>query len=808
MPTTGRGGIGNLPAEMSSFVGRGREVREVSHLVPRSRLVTLTGMGGTGKTRLAVRVANGLRRTFPDGVWLADLTELHNSEQLPQQVQDPDVLAFLLMGTLGLREQDGGPPLQSLVAQLADRQLLLVLDNCEHLLPACAIVAEDLLHGCPGLRVIATSREALAVAGETLFPVPPLPAPDPGGRLDLAEIGRCEAVELFVARARAAILGFDLTEDNHAAVAELCHRLDGLPLAIELAASRVRALTPQQILDRLADRFALLNRGSRTSPTRQQTLRACLDWSFDLCSKPERMLWARLSVFAGTFDLPAVEGVCADEHLPEANVLDLITGLVDKSILIRDGGADNAGDDPQDGPVGIVRYRMLETIREYGQHQLCEAEEESALRRRHRDWYQELLTRARDEWISDRQAYWMTLLPRERANLRAAVEFCLTEPGEVEAGLRLAVTLPGLYWRANGLFGEGRRWLDRALAEVTAPTAVRARALLVNSRLAFSQGDTEAAMRLLDEGEDLAQRLAAGPELAYAALIRGMGALYADDASAAVGILGPAWQALSTAPDPDPLLCVNILSILSMAAGLAGHHESAIVYQQELLAIVERHGEGLHRSVALWAGGLIAWRRRDLHQATAQVKEALRSKRAWASHDPYGTAQCVEVLAWITADLGRHRRAAELLGAAEALWCDVGTAITAYRHLAGYHGACEQQLRTALGEAAFTEATVSGRTLAYEDLLAYALEEPRQPEPAARKAPPTPLTPRERQIAGLIAQGLTNKEIARALVISRRTAESHVERILTKLSFTSRTQVAAWVTELGGVPAPSSSPPQ
>jgi predicted ATPase/DNA-binding NarL/FixJ family response regulator len=787
MPATRRAVTGNLPAEVKSFVGRRREIDEVKRLLSRNRLVTLTGMGGAGKTRLAVRAAAEFRRGLPDGVWFVGLTELHVSDPLVAEVQDPDALAFLLMGTLGLGDRDVRTPLRSLTEQLADRRMLLVLDNCEHVLPASGLLADELLRGCPALRVLATSREPLGIAAESPFALPPLPVPDADSRAGVAELGRCESVALFVTRAQAVVPGFALSEDNRGAVAELCHRLDGLPLAIELAASRVRALAPQQILDWLSDRFALLTRGNRDSPVRQQTMRACLDWSFELCSGPERVLWARLSAFAGTFDLDAVEGVCADEEVPEQDIAALVAGLAHKSILVRADG---------EGPAGAGdRYRMLETIREYGRDQLRQAGEEAAVRARHRDWYQQMLSRARAEWFSDRQGYWTALLPWERPNLRVAVEFCLTEPGEAEAGLRLAVTLPPLYWRASGWFGEGRRWLERALAEVRAPTALRARGLLVTSRLAFSQGDVATAMRLLDEGEDLARRLGAEAEVTYAALIRAMGMLYEGDGSRALEILDPVWRGLSRAPDPDPHMCMNVLSILCMAAALVGRHELAGAYEREMIAIVEPVGEGHQRSIALWSGGLAAWYEGDHHQAAAQLTRSLRDLDACAPHDRYLPAQCIEVLAWVDAAQSRHRRAAVLLGAAAALWADVGTSITSFRYLTNHHDACERRLRAALGDAAFTEAVDHGRTLPYDDVIAYALEEPRERTPPPHRDTPTPLTRRQQEIADLIARGLMNKEIAATLSISKRTVDSHVERILTTLGFDSRAQVAAWVAE-------------
>jgi predicted ATPase/DNA-binding NarL/FixJ family response regulator len=789
MATTGRAITGNLSGELTSFVGRRRELGEVKRLLSESRLVTLTGVGGTGKTRLALRVGAELRRAFDDGVWFVDLTQLQGAGLFTQNGQDPDVLAFLVAGTLGLRQQGGGPPLDTLVEQLADRQVLIILDNCEHLIPPSAILADSLLRACPRLRVLATSREPLAISGEMLVAVPPLPVPGSAQRPDLLDTGRCESVALFVARAQTAVQAFQLTEDNYRAVAALCHRLDGLPLAIELAAARIRVLVPQQILDRLTDRFALLSRGSRSAPGRQQTLRACVDWSFDLCTKAERLLWARLPVFAGGFELDAVEGICADEHLAEADLLDLVTALVDKSILVRDDVPDDQG--------GRARYRMLQTIRDYGQEKLGEAGEDAVLRRRHRDWYQGLLDRARAEGITDQHGYWLARLGREHPNLRAAMEFCLTEPGEADAALRLAVTLPRLYWRARGLFSEGRRWLDRALAQATAATALRARALMVNSHLGFWQGDTAAGMRLLDEGEELARRVNAPVELAYSALLRGLSALYANDPPVAVDTLNSAWTTLSGAPDPDPGLDLrlNVLLALGQATALAGEYERASACVQEALAIVEARGEGLDRSVVLWVGGLVAWLRGDLRQATEQHLESLRLKQACESDDWYGTALCLELLAWISADQQRHRRAVTLLGAADALWTDIGASITSYRHLVGHHDACERQIRDALGDAAFAADFGNGQSLALDAMLAYALEERRAITPPPRKDASSPLTRREQQVADLVAQGLSNKDIAAALVISQRTVESHVEHILSKLGFASRSRVAAWITE-------------
>jgi len=364
------GPLPHLPVEVTSFVGRRRQLGDVKRLLADQRLVTLTGAGGTGKTRLAVRVATELRRAFRDGAWFVDLTQARGSGVPGLEADDPEVPAHLLAAALGLPECPAGSPLLMLADQLADRQMLLIRDNCEHLVHACALLADALLRRCAGLRILATSRDPLAVDGEALYPVPPLPTPVPRRPPHPTELRGCASVALFVARARTALPSFQLTERNQLAVADLCHRLEGLPLAIELAAARVRVLEPEQILDRMTDRFGLLARESRGTPQRQRSLRACVDWSFDLCTKREQLLWARLAVFAGGFQLDAVEGICADETLPAEDLLDLVAELIDKSILLSDtGNRDQA------------RYRMLETIREYGLGKLAETGEATTIRR-------------------------------------------------------------------------------------------------------------------------------------------------------------------------------------------------------------------------------------------------------------------------------------------------------------------------------------------------------------------------------------------------------------------------------------------
>ncbi|MFD2420072.1 ATP-binding protein [Amycolatopsis pigmentata] len=769
---------GRLPADVTSFVGRRRELGDVKRLLSELRLVTVTGGGGVGKTRLALRVAAEVRRAFPHGVWFVGLSSVRDPDLLSQEVEDPDLLAYLIAAELGLREQARRDPLQSLAEHLATRSVLLVLDNCEHVVPACAVVVSALLQACPRLRILATSREPLSVSGESVFAVPPLSTPDPDRHAPPAELLLSESVALFAARAVVVDPDFQLAEDNCRAVAGICHRLDGVPLAIELAAARLRALSPQQILDRLADRFALLTRGCRAGPDRQQTLRACVDWSFESCTKQERLLWTRLAVFVGGCELDAVEGVCADDQLPEADVLDEVARLVDKSVLVREGTGE------------VVCYHMLETIREYGLRRLSESGDHETLRRRHLDWYQQLAARARVEWVSAPWRYWLDRLWRAQPNLRAAVDFCLGEVDEPEEALRLLTALPWLWWFGQGAFGEGRRWLGIALARADAPSALRARALLLNANLSLVQGETDRAMRLLEEGDRLARQLQDPPTMAFADSIRGLSLCRSGYPQAAIDVLTRARDALSGAEQPDADLLHAVLARLGQAAAMVGDRKLADTCQADMLAIT---GPGPASQQLTWVFGQNAWLLGDIAEANKYLRGYLRYTRKHGIIDRYGTARALEVLAWVAASERRHRAAARLLGAAETMFADIGAPIATALHLIDYHHACEQQARHALGRVAFDECIHKGQTGSYEDAIAYALGEQPADTASTMADSPAGLTRREREVAELIAQGHSNKEVAADLVISQRTAETHVEHILTKLGFTSRTQVAVWV---------------
>ena len=785
----GRAAGGNLPAELNSFVGRRRELADIKRLTSGFRLVTLCGIGGVGKTRLAQRAAALALRAFPDGAWFVDLSELvqpaapavQRAGPAVRPVPGSETLARVVAAALGLPELAEDQPVRSLCEHLAPRCLLLVLDNCEHLLPAGAALVNALLHACPDLRIVATSREPLGITGEVTYPVPPLPMPDPGEPSE-ADVTGCDSVALFVARAEAVQPGFRLTGDKVAEVADICRRLDGLPLAIELAAARLRVLTAGQISARLNDRFALLGSGSRNVPDRQHSLRNCVDWSFDLCDAAEQRLWARLSVFSGSFELDAVEGICAGEDLLTADLLNLTAALIDKSILSRE----------DHGPV--VRYRMLETIRAYGHDRLCAGGEYAVLPRRHRDWYESLVEQAAGEWLSDRQAYWLDRLHQEHTELRQAVDYCLTEPGGAERAMGILVYLPSPHWRGPGMLDEARGRLDRALALSPAPTALRARALLLASRLALARGDQGRGKQLLDEGTEVARHLDDAAALSFAKFLRGTAALYAGDLPAAVEFLECALAIL--APEPRQLLDqrLHVLSALVAAAGLAGDQERAATCHEEILEITEPREEGFHRANAMWAYGLAAWQQGDLDTAAARQVASLRLRQERGLEDPLGTARCLAALARIEA--GREpRRAAVLLGAADARWTEHGVSVGSYRNLGNDRENCERQIRRGLDGTSYEDAIGHGRSLTHADAVAYALQEFREPATPPVPASETQLTRREEEVAVLVARGLSNRDIAKSLVISQRTAESHVANILTKQGFTSRAQIAAWIAE-------------
>ncbi|WP_158839636.1 ATP-binding protein [Saccharothrix deserti] len=771
MSTVVRQRTSGLPLELTSFVGRRREVGEVRRLLSTSRLVTLTGPGGVGKTRLALEVTNAVRRVFPDGVVLVEFDQLRNPELVPNTVAV----------AVGLREQSGRATVEMLVDYLASRQLLLVLDNSEHLIDAIAELTGVLLQRCRELRILSTSRESLGIHGEVVMPVPPLTLPDPERVLADQDLVQSEAVTLFVERAATIRPGFTVGDHNGAAVVEICQRLDGLPLAIELAAARLRALSEKDILARLLDQPHRLTARLRDMPARQQTLRACIEWSYGLCSLQEQLLWARLSVFTGAFELDAAEDVCSGDGLAVGDVLHTVASLMDKSILVGE----------QDGDV--MRYRMLETIREFGAEQLEQAGEHAELRRKHADWYALLVDRAERDWVSPRQVDWFARLDREHPNVQTAADYFLKEPGRLESALRMLASLFHFYWWGRGWAREGRLWLARALDQPGPPTAVRANALLTDASLAQADGDFEAARQRLADAEAIAATVADPSIEAFAHWVDGSFALYSGDLPTAITIFERGLAALP--PGHDLPRRLDLLLSYSSASALIGDAERANACYAESTRITEPAGECFHRSYALWTFGLFAMQQGDHSRATELHRESIRLRRE--VRDLTGLGWSLESLAWTEAAVEPPERVATLLGVADRLWEIMGRPLRTYQHMYPMHEQCRRNAEERLGDKRFQEAFDRGRAMSLDEAIAFALGEELVPVPAEESpaASPRVLTRREWQIAELIAEGLTNREIAARLVISIRTAETHTEHILTKLGFTSRVQIATWVAE-------------
>ncbi|MFE7836013.1 LuxR C-terminal-related transcriptional regulator [Streptomyces sp. NPDC057474] len=817
-----------FPAELTSFVGRRDEAADVRRLLSAGRLLTLTGPGGVGKTRLAGHVAGQVARAFPDGVWLVPLAALSDEAFVPHAVND----------ALGVRNETVRPPLEILLDHLRERRLLIVLDNCEHLLGSCAVLAGTVLAATEGVRILATSRHRLGLAGEQLFEVPPLPAPAPE-ELTPSAVGSFPALRLFADRAAAVVPGFTVGEANQQAVARLCRRLDGLPLAIELAAVRVRALGVDQLVERLDDRYQLLTCGSPTSAPRHRTLRSAVDWSHELCTPQEQLVWAWLSVFVGGFDLAAAEAVCAaeaacaGENVAPCAVLDAVAGLVDKSVLVREEHA------------GQVRYRLLVSLRDYGLEKLHDLGEATDTRRRHRDHFARLGAEYEQAWFGPDQAGITERLRIDQDNFRAALDFCLTTPGEAQHGLRLAAGL-WFHWVAGGIWGEGRHWMDGALRAGARPDEALTRAMWAGALTSLVHSRSAAVLAGLDPVRTAA---AADEELPVPA-----------PPPVPAGALGPGRARACTA--------FVVLTRVELACTLVsrGRAAEAIPLCAEAVALCEAHGEQWARSWALRTLALAHWSAGQYDRAAEHARACLRLPYTVRQHQ--SLARTLDLLAAAEALAGDAERAGVLHGAVDRIWHDIGgNPMDALQP--GRPRAAEHHARRALGDHAYALAHRRGGRLTAEQAVAYALGEPgegsasaprtggrrerpdsalrtggrwdgsapgagteevaavrqsstsgpregsasvggvaddrasaRNPSPVPTPLPvadPVPLTRRELQVAALVAQGRTNKQIADHLVIARRTAEGHVERILVKLGFHNRSQVAAWFSARAGL---------
>ncbi|WP_157519695.1 ATP-binding protein [Herbidospora daliensis] len=651
---------GNLPADTTSFVGRRAEAADVARLLAESRLVTLTGVGGVGKTRLAVQVGRDLLPRTPDGVWLVDLSGL----------TDPGLVAETVSDALGLAGQNARPPADELRDHLADRRALLVLDTCEHLVEACAHLVESLLRGAPDVRVLATSREALALPGERVYAVRPMAGPG-------------DAAALFAERAADVDGLFDLAA-CHEQVARLCDRLDGIPLAIELAAVRLRVMTVAEMLERVDARFALLG-GTRTVQARHQTLRTAIEWSHQLCSEPEQALWARLAVFPGTFDLPAAE------HVGTGDVWAALAGLVDKSIVLRE-------------PDG--RYRMLDTIRAFGRERLRDHDGERAARA-HRDHYLRLALRFEAEWFGPDQPAWCARLVAEEANLRVALESSLAW-GEAGHALEIAAALWPL-WAASGRLREGRHHLDRALAAAPGPSPQRTKALWACGHLTVGQGDLAATRRLAVEARASGEGTPEATDaLVYALHLEAVAATLAGEHEAAESATRRAVARHRETGGPAARLLTLLIS-RAFAQLHGGDPHGAQQTLAEHRVLTDELGERWTRSWGDYIGSHAALALGRLDEAAALAAGSFRARRLL--RDSFGMANCADTLAQIAVLAGDGVRAARLLGLGHQIWRDYGQPQMGSADLRAARAACERAARDLAGDAAYRAGFAAGAAL-------------------------------------------------------------------------------------------------
>jgi non-specific serine/threonine protein kinase len=726
----------NLPVPLTSFIGRVREQAEVQRLLSTTRLLTLTGAGGCGKSRLALAVATDRVEDYADGAWLVELAALADPLLLPQAVAT----------TLDVREEPQHPLIATLTNALQSRVLLLVLDNCEHLIDACAHLVHTLLNACPHLQILATSREALGLVGETVWRVPSLSLPDPQHLLSVERLAESEATQLFVERARAALPTFALTAENAAAVAQVCQRLDGMPLAIELAAARVKLLTVQQIAARLDDCFKLLATGGRTIVSRHQTLRAAIDWSYDLLSEQERLLFRRLAVFEGGFTLEATEGICAGRGIAPDEILELLSHLVDKSLVV-------VSMQPQGRE---ARYRLLETIRQYGRNKLLASGEAEIIRQQHAAYYLALAEQARPKLQEQEQLAWLERLEVEHDNLRAALRWGRAEAQTTETGLRLAGAL-WVFWYLHGHWSEGRGWLEDMLiqSQGSGHTQARATALLNAGALADYQGDYGQARLLIEESLTMYREL--GDKVGSAWSLYYLGHLASEQGhyEQAVALLGD--SVMLFRQSPDKWGAALSLCILGWVTWYLGDYQVAAIFCQESLALSRELGNPRGVAWALSCLSGVAISQGDPGQAIAHGEESLalfqqlgiKDGIAWSLYtlgyvalfqghdgraascfvdslvlrremgDKVRIAHCLAGLAGVAGAQGQAAPAARLFGAAAALLDAIGAPLNPIGR--AVYDRNLVAVRASMDEAAFEAAWAEGQAMSQEQAIAEAL---------------------------------------------------------------------------------------
>ncbi len=771
---------GELPAEVTGFVGRQRELAVLDGLLGTARLVTVTGPGGVGKTRVALRAAARGRGQFADGVCLAELGWLH----------DPDLLPHTVATCLGLPGQDTGSQADAIVEYLRGRQLLLILDSCEHLIGACAALAEPVLRYAAQVTILATSRQPMNVPGEHCCPVPPLPVPEPGSSLDGAGWGgRGDAVELFAQRAAAASPGFAVTSANRRDVIQLCGRLDGIPLAIELAAVQLRTLTLQQLTSRLERRFSLLTTGRRGALPHQQTLRATTQWSYDLCSPEEELLWARLSVFAGSFDLAAAEAVCVGGPLAREDILPTLVGLVDKSVMLRT-------------EEDAARYWLLDTIREFGAERLAERGEtdEDRTKDRHIGYFRAMAGDFSRHDKDDDQLPRYRRLRGEHPDLRAALGYALDRPGRAGEAARMAADLRA-YWAISGLLREGKHWLTKILLRFPGPSAERAWLLMTRGVLSALQGELGQAVSDLELCIPMAQQhgevLACALGHAYLCLAFTFSGRHAE-AAAAGDVAAERLRALD-----------HVSGLVGLDINLGYLH----LVSGEFDLAIERCELGLRRlgESERWARGylqIIIARALFFQGKYAESAAAARSslEKKHELGDIVGTAFCLEALAMLAARQQRCERAAWLMGAADTLWDRIGRRLGNTSIMEELHQQAVKAAQDALGDTRYAALFRDGAGRPLDLVVRLAVTDADQlPATPGRQRPGGLLTGRERQIAALVGEGMSNRDIAQQLGISKRTVDAHLEHIFGKLGISSRVQLATRLTP--SAPSPDRPPP-
>ena len=643
----------NLSVQLTTFIGREKEMNEVKRLLGTTHLLTLTGTGGTGKTRLSMQVAADLLDQFPDGVWLIELATL----------EDADQVAPAIAAAFRVRDEPGQELLVTLTNYLRSKKLMLILDNCEHLVAECARIAETLLRAAPGLQILASSRQPLGIAGERTWPVPSLSIPESWrdeirGSEAAARLTEYEAARLFIDRALAVRPGFNVTNENAPYIAEICWRLDGIPLAIELAAARIRVLSLDQIASRLSDRFHLLTGGSRTALPRQQTLRALIDWSFDLLSDQERILLRRLSAFAGGRTLDAVEAVCSDESLQDWEIIDILTSLVDKSLVTVEKPP---GKEP--------RYTFLESVWNYGREKLAEAGESDALRTRHLEYFLKIAVEAAPNLSGPQQLILLERLQPEFYNFRYALDASLEIEGLAPLGLSLAIAL-ARFWEIRSLLVEGSELAASLLAHPAnaAPTAQRAAALGVAGRLDWLADRIDEGAAYTREAFEIYRALGDQEGIA------GMGldvALYKfhyrefDEAKALIRESETIAERLA-----DKRLLAGVRRAQAVEATVEQRYQESLVLSEASLALYRELGDTWFCGIVQWGVGITATVLGDFEKARANFLQCIEG--AWALGNRWAVAYPLEAFAALAVAQRQFSRAARLLGAAEALRSEFG----------------------------------------------------------------------------------------------------------------------------------------